>query len=163
MFLPAPLQLVQFAATAEMGTHGVFPATGNLFDGQQFQFREAIGILGFHGVVVNTVVEACQQALGVFGIEVLQVLLGQLGGAILFNVVVNPRHREFSQEAYLRRDSHVFTVLETVCNVQNLRLEGQQDIANAALNECGGGTTTAAVKNAYLTEQVRHELINFFS
>ena len=142
-----------------MNLHGVFPATGDFIDGLELELLEAVGVLGFHNLVVNPVVEAGQQALGVFRIQVGQVFLRQFFGAVLPYVVINPGDRELGQEAHAGGDYFVL-IAQAVGQVEYFRFKGQQRIANATLNEGGGGSTAAAVEYPYLAQEIRQELVN---
>src|SRR5690554_3766947 len=95
------LELVKFTTAGEMFLHHVLPAATDLLDRHQFQLGETISKLGFDLLVVHSVVEAGDQALGFLGIQTFKVGLGQLFGTVVLDAAIHPGNREFGQEADL--------------------------------------------------------------
>ena len=99
---------------------------------------------------MHPVVEACQQALSLFRVEVLKIALGQIAVTVALSVFADYCNRELSQDADRWHNHFVIVAAVLAADVINFRLEANQHIANFTLDKAGGGTTTAGIKHRYI-------------
>ena len=96
------------------------------------------------------------------GRRVQKLQVGLRGGAVpvFVDVLVDDRHRRFSEDADARRDDLVFVLPHLLGQVIGLVLPGDEDVADPALRERDRRPTGAGVEHRYVLVQLADEVFD---
>src|SRR5690606_17309009 len=125
----------------------LLPATKNVLDSHEPDFRKLVRKLGLDLLIVDAIAVLSQNTLSLFGIEKVQIVVGELGRPTLFCNLVNNRDREFREQADRRHHRVEPVDAEFSGNAARFCLERDDDVADLALNECRSGSATARIEH----------------
>ena len=141
--------------------HHLLPRAADVFHGFQLHGGEAVFVFGLHFFVAHAVVVFGEQALCRFAVEVLQVGFGGVGAAVGVGVFVQPRYREFGNDGGFRHDDFVVCRAVFLADAVHFGFEGNQHVADFALDEAGGRAASAGIEDGDVREEVFEESVLF--
>src|SRR5471032_1192648 len=149
------VNLVKHAAVGEVGFLRLGPVARHVGQREQLHRRELRRV--FLGFLVDSraVVVLGDQLLRCVSVEEIQIRLRQLARAALVDHLVDHGHRRLGQNADRRRDDLYLVRAQLLDRQISLVFPRDQHIADAALDEGGGGAARAGIEH-------RHVFIQFF-
>src|SRR6478609_130645 len=151
------VDLVEGPAVGEVRLLRRLPAAERLVDGEERHVGELSLVLRGDGSIAGPVVMARRDLLAFGRIQILQVGFGHRPRALLVYVLVHHRNRRLGEDAE-RGGDDLDLVLGLGERKVGFVLPGQEDVADAALHERGGGPAGAGVQHRNVAVQLRDEV-----
>src|SRR5690606_35018189 len=153
------VDLVEDAAVIEELRLRGFPAAEIRIDGHQLQVRELLAEVLGDRLITRAVEVLGGQALTFIAVQVVEVGLGYLAGALAVDVGIHHAHRRLGKDRQRRgNDLEVVTAL-FLQRQEGFVFPGQQHIADAVVDEGDGRATRSAVEYWNVLVQLGDELL----
>src|ERR1700733_661719 len=153
------IDLVEAAAIVEMRGLGLLPTPEGIVDGYQFERRKLAGVPGGDFRIARTIEIMRDDLLALLGVEKPEVRLGQLARATPVHDLVHHGHGRLGQYAQRRQHDVERVGPELLLCQQRLVFPGEQDVADAAVNEGHRGAARARIQYRHVLVEPAHEIL----
>src|SRR5712691_7103902 len=153
------INLVENPAVGEVDFVGLLPVANDLGQSEQFHFGEAVGVFFRDGFGARAVIMPGDDFLAFVAVEMFQVGLGDGFGAVFFGYFIHYAHRRLRENARGWHDDVELVFAEFIAGEQDLIFPIDQNVADAALDEGGGGAARPGVEHGDVLVEAANEIL----